>query len=98
LAVFSSHCNNKIKLELLEAETSCIRELPISRILGLILVVIIHQTDGVIGSFLHAQLREVLEMAGLQFLACMHVKQRDLLLFNSHVFCTREQHQMHLKV
>jgi hypothetical protein len=31
--------------------------------------VINHQTDGIIGSFLHAQPREVLEMVGLQFLA-----------------------------
>jgi hypothetical protein len=61
-------------------------------------VVIIHQTDGVNGNFLHAQPREVLEIVGLQFLACMHVKQLVLLLFNSHVFCTPEQHQMHLKV
>jgi hypothetical protein len=61
-------------------------------------VVINHQTAGIIGSFLHAQPREVLELVGLQFLACMHVHQLVLLLFNSHVFCTREQHQMHLKV
>jgi hypothetical protein len=66
--------------------------------LGLIVVAINHQTDGITGSFLHAQRREVLEMVDLQFLKCMHVNQLVLLLFNTHVFCTCEQHLMHLKV